>query len=166
MNWETAAAIGEVIGAVVLVLTIGYMALQTRHAKQATIDQNILARAKSVQDQMLVIAQNEELRLNLVKTYGLLDHYENMASAQEVSIEEASQADWANAYWFWVHWGQWASSRSLKELAEIENVVQSFYANEGMRRTWETSPWGKPILEPQFVVFVDKLLSRHDNENS
>ncbi len=72
MSWDTAGAIGEVIGAVVLVITIAYMALQTRHAKQATIDQNILARAKSVQDQMLVIAQNEELRLNLVKNYGII----------------------------------------------------------------------------------------------
>jgi hypothetical protein len=60
----------------VLIVTIGYMGLQTRHAKRATIDQNILARAKSVQDQMLVIAQNEELPLALIRNYGVVDFYE------------------------------------------------------------------------------------------
>lgn len=166
MNWDTAGSIGEIVGAVVLVLTIGYMALQTRHARQATIDQNILARAKSVQDHMLVIAQDRELRLTLVKNYGLHDHYAALAKANELTIEEASQADWANAYWFWVHWGQWASTHSSKELAELENLIRAFYGSEGMRGTWESSPWGKPILEPEFVVFVDGVLSRFDSENS
>jgi hypothetical protein len=166
MNWQIAGSIAEVIGAIVLIVTIAYMALQTRHAKRATIDQNILARAKSVQDQMLVIAQNEELRLALIRNYGLVDFYEQLAVEQGVTIEEASQVDWANGYWFWVHWGQWASTHSAKELSELENIVRAFYGVEGMRHAWENSPWGKPILEPEFVSFGDNVLLRSGESNS
>ncbi|MCX2983131.1 hypothetical protein EYC98_19895 [Halieaceae bacterium IMCC14734] len=166
MSWETAGSIGEVIGAIVLIVTIVYMALQTRHAKQATIDQNILARAKSVQDQMLVIAENEELRMALIRNYGVVDFYEQLALEQGVTIEEASQVDWANAYWFWVHWGQWASTHSAKELRELENIIGAFYGVGGMRNTWNSSPWGKPILDPEFVSFVENVLSKHVEPNS
>lgn len=166
MSWEIAGSIGEVIGAIVLIVTIAYMALQTRHAKQATIDQNILARAKSVQDKMLVIAQNEELRMALIKNYGVVEFYERLALEQGVTIEEASQVDWANGYWFWVHWGQWASTHSANELRELENIIRTFYGVEGMRHTWNNSPWGKPILDPKFVSFVDNVLSKNGEPDS
>ena len=59
-----------------------------------------------------------------------------------------------------MHWGQWASTHSAKDLRELENVIGAFYGVEGMRHTWNNSPWGKPILDPEFVSFVDNVLSK------
>ena len=166
MNWEALGAIGELVGAIILVLTVAYLALQVRYAKQATLDQNILARAKSAQEMILATAQNEELRLSTIDDYRFRDHYEKLAAEREISLEAASRADWTNGYWFWVHWGQWASTHDSKALAELEHLVESFYSLEGMRRSWETSPWGKSILDPEFVQFVDKVLKNADQKGT
>ena len=53
MEWEAIGATGEVLGALILVVTVAYLAVQVRYARQATIDQNILSRAQGVQEQML-----------------------------------------------------------------------------------------------------------------
>jgi hypothetical protein len=49
------------------------MALQACHARQATIDQDVFARANIVQDQMRVMAHNEGLRMAVIRNYGLVD---------------------------------------------------------------------------------------------
>ena len=44
MNWEAIGAIGEIVGALAVVLTLGYLANQVRHAKEAAADTNRLER--------------------------------------------------------------------------------------------------------------------------
>ena len=36
MNWDAIGAVGEIIGALAVVLTLGYLAIQTRHSAAAT----------------------------------------------------------------------------------------------------------------------------------
>ena len=54
MNWEAIGAIGEIVGALAVVLTLGYLANQVRHAKEAAADTNRLERSKGVRDMMFV----------------------------------------------------------------------------------------------------------------
>ena len=150
---------GEFLGAIVIVVTVAYLAAQVRYAKQATIDQNILSRGRGVQEQMLSVAQNEQLRMNMVDDYELTDFYQALASARGVTIEQASQIDWSNAYWFWVHWAQWKTTHDEKSLAELKHLIGYFYSMPTMLRTWEQSPWGKPLMDEEFVEFVDFVLS-------
>ena len=35
MNWAAIGAVGEIVGAIAVVATLGYLAIQTRHARQA-----------------------------------------------------------------------------------------------------------------------------------
>ena len=48
MNWEAIGAIGEIVGAVAVVLTLAYLAIQVRHAKEAAADTNRLERSQGV----------------------------------------------------------------------------------------------------------------------
>ena len=153
---------GEFIGAIVIVVTVAYLALQVRYAKQATIDQNILSRARGVQEHMLAVSQNEQLRMNMVDDFELRDFYQALASSRGVTIEQASQTDWSNAYWFWVHWGQWKTTHDEKSLAELKHVIRYYYSVPSMLRTWEQSPWGKRLMDEEFVEFVDSVLSEQD----
>lgn len=166
MNWEAIAAIGEIVGALAVVLTLAYLALQVKTAKRATIDQNTLSRANGVREMMLAISTNDDLRMNLVDDLSVRELYEKFALSCGTSIEAASQVDWANSYWFWLHWGQWASTHDEQGLEELRNLVGSFYSNPGMRRSWDSSPWSKPILDPKFVQFVDDVLIQHDLEKT
>lgn len=166
MNWEAIAAIGEIVGALAVVLTLAYLALQVKTAKRATIDQNTLSRANGVREMMLAISTNDDLRMNLIDDLSVRELYEEFARSRGTSIEAVSQVDWANSYWFWLHWGQWASTHNEKGLDELRHLVGSFYSNPGMRRSWDSSPWSKPILDPKFVQFVDDVLIKHDRENT
>ena len=166
MNWEAIGAIGEIVGALAVVLTLAYLALQVKTAKRATIDQNTLSRANGVREMLLAISTNEQLRMNFVDDMGVRELYEELARGRGVSIEDVSQVDWGNCYWFWLHWGQWASTHDKTGLEELRHLVGSFYSNPGVRRSWESSPWSKPILDPKFVQFVDDVLMQRDRENS
>jgi hypothetical protein len=166
LNWEAIAAIGEIVGALAVVLTLAYLASQVKTARRATIDQNTLTRATGVREKILQIVENDELRINLIDDYELRPFYEQLAKSRGISVEEASRVDWSNSYWFWLHWGQWASTHDKQGLEELKHLLASFYSNPGMRRCWESSPWGKPLFDPEFVRFVDDVLEGHDRENT
>ena len=53
MNWEAIGAVGEVLGAIAVVITLGYLAVQVRHAKAATADQSRIYRATAVREMAL-----------------------------------------------------------------------------------------------------------------
>lgn len=98
MNWEAIGAIGEIVGALAVVLTLGYLANQVRHAKEAAADTNRLERSKGVRDMMLASASDSDLRENLTKGLLLSDYYNEIASKLNMSPNEAASFDWAMLY--------------------------------------------------------------------
>ena len=161
MNWEAIGAIGEIVGALAVVLTLGYLANQVRHAKEAAADTNRLERSKGVRDMMLASASDSDLRENLTKGLLLSDYYDEIASKLNMSSNEAASFDWAMLYWFWLHWGQYASTTKDSDVEELRNVIRGFYSNPGVQLCWEKSPWARPVLEKGFVKFVDEILVKN-----
>ena len=107
---------------------------------------------------MLTAVNNDDLRLDLIKTYRTEDHYLQQAEQLGLSVVAASRIDWYNASWAWLHWGQYAGIKSDRDLEELAHLVDAFYRIPGMRRSWDTSPWIKPVMDPQFVAFADDIL--------
>jgi hypothetical protein len=159
MNWEAMGAIGEIVGALSVILTIGYLAVQVRYAKSATTDQNRLVRAVGVLEMNRDMVANDEHRLSVVKNWGLTEDYERMARTLGVSESEASKVDFTNVYYFWLHWGQFASTHDEKDREEIRHLISTFYRSPGMKLSWETSPIAQPLLDPEFVDFVNGVLA-------
>ena len=141
MNWDAIGAIGEIVGALAVVLTLGYLANQVRHAKEVAADTNRLERSKGVRDMMLASASNSDLRENLTKGLLLSDYYSEIASKLNMSSNEAASFDWTMLYWFWLHWGQYASTTKDSDVEELRTVINGFYRNPGVRLCWEKSPW-------------------------
>ena len=160
MNWEAIGALGEIVGALAVVLTLAYLAIQVRHAKEAAADTNRLERSKGVRDMMLASAADSGFRENLTKGLQLSDYYNEIASNLNMSSDEAASFDWAMLYWFWLHWGQYASTTKESDVEELRNVISGFYRNPGVRVCWEKSPWARPVLEKDFVNFVDEILAQ------
>lgn len=158
MNWDAISAICQVLGTLAVVITLLYVAVQVRYAKQAAADQNRLSRATGVREVGLAAVSNEAFRLSMDRNWGLTEHYQQQAQQLGISPDDASRADWGNAYWFWLHWGQFSSTYEHKDRQELENVITTFYRIPGVRNFWETSPLAKPLLDPAFVEFVDRIL--------
>jgi len=159
MNWEAVGAIGEILGAAAVVLTLAYVAIQVRHAKDATADQNRLERARGVREMALAMVANPQTAHDQIRNWGLEEYYEKRGEAQGISAEVALSVDWANAYYFWMYWGQYSSTTHKNDLEELEHVIDGLLNLPGMRETWETSPHTRGLLEPKFVEFVDSILA-------
>ena len=135
MNWEAIGAVGEILGAIAVVLTLGYLAVQVRHAKNATADQNRLERSRGVREMALTMIQNPQAAHDQIKNFGLAKYYEELGESEGISPERALSVDWANAYYFWMYWGQYASTTHEKDLKELKHVIDGLLNMPGMKKT-------------------------------
>ena len=161
MNWEAIGAVGELLGAAAVVVTLGYLAVQIKHAKAATADQSRIYRATAIREITLETCRDERLRMLQTASWGLEPYYREMAEEKGISIEDATKLDWGNGYYFWMWWGQYASTTEAKDRKELENVIAALGSTPGMREHWENSPLSKPLLEPDYIEFVDSILSKN-----
>ena len=159
MNWDAIGAIGEVLGALAVVATLLYLAIQVRHAKTATTDATRLNRANGVQAMLLAMATDDALRSSVNKAQGTGPYINELSTRLSISADEAQRVDMYASYWFWLHWSQYASSTSPKDISELKNLVNTFYRFPYMEACWELSPAGRQILDPDFVAFVDNVLT-------
>ena len=154
MNWEAIGAIGEILGAAAVVLTLGYLAIQVRHAKNATADQNRLERARGVREMALAMISNPEVAHDQIESFGWEEYYEDLGKAAGITPERALSVDWANAYYFWMYWGQYASTTNKDDLAELAHVIDGLLDTPGMRKTWETSPHTRDCWNPNLLSLL------------
>ena len=161
MNWEAIGAIGELVGAAAVIVTLIYLASQVRYARNATLDQNRLTRSSAIREIILATANNDSLRVAQMKNWGLESYYDSLAIEFGTDPVEASRNEWANAVYFWMYWGQWASSHEKNDLAELEHVIVKLFSLPGVRHTWDVSPLGKVFMDEDFVLFVDSVLERN-----
>ena len=153
MNWEAIGALGEIVGALAVVLTLAYLAIQVRHAKAAAADTNRLERSKGVRDMMLASAADSGLRENLTKGLQLSDYYDEIASNLNMSSDEAASFDWAMLYWFWLHWGQYASTTKESDVEELRNVISGFYRNPARSGLLGEKSMGQTCVRKRFCEF-------------
>ena len=158
MNWEAIGATGEILGALAVVLTLIYLAVQVRHARDATMDQNRLTRSTAVREIVLASCADDEFRHGQICQWGLEEYYEKLAQELGITSVEASRREWGDSYYFWMYWGQWAATNDPNDLEELRHIIKSLFVH-GTRRTWDSSPLGKAICEERFVRFVDGILA-------
>ena len=162
MNWEAIGATGEVLGAAAVVVTLIYLAVQVRHAKAATADQSRIYRATAVREMIIETCRDDKLRMLQTKSWGLEPYYQTMASELGLSIEEATKLDWGNGYYFWMWWGQYASTIHSRDRKELEHIIANLGGTPGMQAHWENSPLTRPLLDREYVKFVDAILAGPD----
>ena len=158
MNWDAAGAIGEIVGALAVVVTLGYLAVQVRSAREVAADSNRLNRTNNVLGMALALATHPDLLRNMNKAQGITPYYESYAEQFDLDADQAGSVDWVHCHTFWMHWGQYSSSTSPGDLDEIANIVSGFYRNPAVRYSWDHSPFAKPMLDPNFVEFVEHVL--------
>ena len=157
---EAVGAIGEVLGALAVVATLLYLALQVRHAKAAAADASRQTRSAGIQAMLLAMATNDDLRNAVAATGGLDANNCVHKLVQEfgISPDEAGRVEWQAAYWFWLHWGHFASTTSEEDIAELRHLIGALYSSPYMLFCWQHSDSARPYLDPEFVAFVDSIL--------
>jgi hypothetical protein len=106
------------------------------------------------------MCRNNDLRMPQTKNCGLDTYSEELATKLGDSVEEVTRVDWANCYYFWMYWGQYSSTTEVRDLNVLEHVIGGLCSNPGMKLSWETSPLNRPLLQDDFVAFVDNIVAK------
>ena len=147
MNWEAVAAIAELIGALAVVITVAYLAVQIRQntkTAQSLVQQGMLDNIHSLR---LALSQDPELARLLIKAN---QDYESLASDEALRFEQFAldfMSMWSHmklqhersllADELWQHWD-----------AGFRNVFEA----PAFRRVWDS---GKASWPSAFRRHVD-----------
>ena len=166
MNWDAIGAIGEILGAVAVVVTLTYLAVQVRHARLMAADVNRHYRAEGIREMLLACATNPDLAKLWVKTMQVESTYKAIGKDLDISVDEAVQVDFIGIYWMWLHWGQYASITTPEDRAELEHLISVLYSVPPVSVSWQRSPFGRNMLDESFVRFVDHALEKKKERNA
>ena len=158
MSWEAAGALGEIIGAVAVIATLAFLAVQIRQGSQVQREANVLARSAAidrVHDQLrefacFVAADPELTRIWLAGCAGEpldtidQDRFDRLAAAR---------------FTIFTGWEQRAVAVSMPGSAElaVTQLVDELRRNPGLRARWDGF---RPSLLGRMTRAVTAELSR------
>ena len=93
MNWEAAGAVGEIVGAFAVVLTLIYLAIQIRHSIRAT---KALVRESATNSMVQDIRATYQDK-DLLSAYVKLQNGESLSNTEEYCVRQESAA-WLRTY--------------------------------------------------------------------
>lgn len=106
MNWDAIGAIGEIVGAVAVVATLFYLAVQVRETRKD-------ARLSAIQAQRSAVQANRELRIQMFLSERdspyipairiKADRGEELSEEEHLRLARHVSAMWAYTYSEWVH---------------------------------------------------------------
>ena len=154
MNWEAIGALGEIVGALGVILTLAYLAVQVRQNTEEM---------RSGQTQDLIEANSEA-------NYFMASD-EKLAELMQIGMVEPSELSATDQFRFNVFWfaaynrfdfayHQFIRGRLDPELWEKMDYEIPLYLNlPGSRAWWERD---KPRFSKKFVAYVEKRLSEFE----
>jgi hypothetical protein len=153
-------ALGELIGAAAVVVTLIYLATQVRYARLAASDVSRQARAQGVLEMQLMTINNREFREAWRKAArGSEGAGQRRTELLGLPEEEALMVLHGCIAWTWLHWAQYRSIKTPEDEMELEHLVSTFYSLPPMATLWKDDPLLRGLLDPGFVAWVDRVLA-------
>ena len=158
MNWEAAGALGEILGAVAVIATLAFLAVQIRQGHQVQREANVLARSAAIDrihDQLrefsLLLAADPELaRIWLAGCAG-----EKLDTIDQHRFNRLAQSR-LNIFTGWEQRAVAVNMPGSAELAVMQ-LVDELRRNPGLRARWDGLP---PSLLGRMRDAVSAELSR------
>ena len=162
MNWNAIAAVGQLLGTFAVFVTIIYLAIQVRHARQQLVRAERQSRWSSLRETFLATATHPELASATNKANKGLGFPPAVtmklgveASLTETEAFQINQMAWA----IWTNTEQLVDSfehQSLGQQAQTRHRVRQQFTSTYLARWYELA---KDALNPDAVQFIDKLLN-------
>jgi hypothetical protein len=160
MNWEAIGAIGEIVGAVAVVLSLVYLGAQIRQNTRQVEEQcrgqrqNSLLGARS--------AFHEWRSLVIQDSHVAAIWKKGSAGLGQLTEDERVQMDFMLIDFFWAFstiWMQVAEGLADESFWEVAKGNILLYAGPGVREWWSTSPH-RSEYPGEFAQTVDAILAR------
>lgn len=169
MNWDAISAIGELVGAGVVFMTLGYLAVQVRQARGEVLRTIAHARAETVRDLLMTRATDERLgALYVQATTAIVGTPPAFISAL-MERTGLTVAEAAALYWEQLAWWQYrlevipyVDDLPVAQRTEFESGIRQNYGSQPVERLfYETA---KTTFPPAAVSYIDDLLARQSLE--
>ena len=166
MNWDAIGAVGVMIGALAVVVTLAYLAMQVRHA-QGEVQRNVSqSRTDAARDFNLASALNDRFSAINAKAHENMGGRPNPAVS---AIMEQAGLTFEEATTFTgVQLARWQMQtqifNNIAELSkgqrvEFDNLVRRSYDGSlPASQLWYSR--SKGVLNPELVDYIDDLLAR------
>ena len=158
MNWEAIGAVGEVLGAIGVILTLVYLAVQIRQNTAMMTAQTVQASVDATQRVLLFRAEHPEVRAILRKARSVDD-----LNADEFELLTAYlQATFMNFQARLQHNTRGVFDASVNE--SYENILVDYLEGAYVQRWWAYS---RPLYGNAFREHCDQIIERiNKNEGS
>ncbi|MEH6516721.1 MAG: hypothetical protein V7742_08575 [Halioglobus sp.] len=148
MNWEAVGAIGEIIGALVVVITLIYLALQVR---QNSLSMRVAAKqemTRQYSDFVDLLLLNPEM----LELYGMAQSGTPMSEEEEFKyFLLMNKAAW---YFAAMYFQYRAHNLSEDEWAQSKRVIERYCAMPGFSHYWQDN---REYFASDFSKYVDEL---------
>ena len=150
MNWEAVGAIGEFVGALAVVLTLGYLALQVRQNNTGMRVAAKLEITKQFGDYTDLLLLNPDLFL--INRKGIQGEQLDEIEAEKFNIMLA-RATWSFSS---MHFQMQAQSLSSEEWLESKVLIDTYCSLPGYRKYWEVNSYR---FSTSFVEYIDERMT-------
>jgi hypothetical protein len=165
MNWDAIGAIGEVMGSLAVFITLGYLALQIRHARSEA--RRALSQGRSEAHRDLLDRQQDAailgatLKADAALGWQPTTFQAALMERAGLTIEEASRvASMCIAWWTYVlQIIPYVDELPAMERTAFENRVRGNYGRPGVGRLFYET-YLKSTAHPDALRYVERVLAR------
>ena len=157
--WEAIGAVGELIGAGAIIVTLIYLAYQVRQARTDASDETRRNRVIGIREiQGWTVNSPAAMRAwSKASGAGWQDLMLRTQSALDLDQEEAELVVTQGAAWVWTHWAQYRSVQSDRDMEELVNIVLAWYTGPPMNILIR-DPVFRAWFEPEFLNWLEQTL--------
>lgn len=159
MDIQDWGAVGEVVGAAAILVTLIYLATQVRYARLTTTDFNRNSRVEGIRELNGALFQNDDARAAWFKSVGPMNRQLNteIADTLGLSFDEAVLVTLQGTNWCFTHWAQYRSLKNPADTEELRNIIRAFYAENPMKALI-LHPMFRAYFDSEFMEWVDGIL--------
>ena len=159
MSVQDWGAVGEILGAIAILVTLVYLATQVRYARHTITDANRTSRVEGIRELNGLLMANAEVRKAWNKGMGpeYRRLHDDIAESLGLSFDEASIVITQGANWAFTHWAQYRSLKSPEDEKELTNIVKGWYGEDPMRALI-IHPNFRGYLDADFLVWLDRTV--------
>ena len=166
MNWEAIGAVGQMLGSIAVFVTLGYLAVQVRHARaemQRSVSQS---RADGLRELAMNRANNQQLNNSFAKAHaglggGPMNPFVSALMERSALTLEEAYGLWWDQLAFWhlrVQVISYIDEMAAGARTDLDRTYREVYGSSPVPRLWyETTKRG---LRSDAVRYIDKLLAQ------
>lgn len=118
---------------------------------------SVQTRAVGVREMISAQKTDPGLMEAWVQAEGSTSHFEHLAEKLGLDLQQTIKVESQCQGWWWIHWAQWASITTDRDLKELKHLISAFYSIPPMSIVW-THGQNARLLDAEFQDFVNEVV--------